>query len=117
MRAGAPVDVRGTLPQILSVQDADYLVTTVFVKYNYTEDDETSQKSLESISVACLPNGMLQERYNPTPTQTFWLAGRNAPSRGERFRARISLSRLKRLASWRVQRISLISETPFAWDE
>ena len=117
VRAGAPVDVPGTLPQILSVQDADYLVTTVFVKYNYTEVVETSQKSLESISMTCLPNGMLQERYNPTPTQTFWLAGRNAPSRGESFRARIGLNRLKRLAPWRVQRISLTSATPFVWDE
>ena len=117
MRANAPVDVRGTLPQILNVQDADYLVTTVFVKYNYTEDAETSQKSLQSISVTCLPNGMLQDRYNPTPEQSFWLAGRNAPSRGESFRARIGLSRLKRLANWRVQEISLTSETPLTWDE
>lgn len=117
MRSGAPVDEQGTLPQILSVQDANYLVTTVFVKYNYTENPETTEKSLESISVTCLPNGMLQERYNPNPQQTFWLAGRNAPSRGESFRARISLSRLKRLAQWRVQRISLTSETPFVWDE
>ena len=117
MRSGAPVDVPGTLPQILSVQEADYLVTTVFVKYNYSEDAETSQKSLESISVTCLPNGMLQDHYNPTPQQTFWLVGRNAPSRGEAFRARIGLNRLKRLAPWRVQRISLASETPFVWDE
>jgi hypothetical protein len=117
MRANASVDEQGTLPQILSVQDSDYLVTTIFVKYNYTEVAETSQKSLESISVTCLPNGMLQERYTPTSRQTFWLAGRNAPSRGEAFRARISLSRLKHLASWRVQRISLYSGTPFVWDE
>ena len=117
MRANAPVDVPGTLPQVLSVQDADYLVTTVFVKYNYIEDAETSQKSLESISVTCLPNGMLQDRYNPTPQQTFWLAGRNAPSRGESFRARIGLNRLKRLAPWRVQHISFAPETSFVWDE
>ena len=116
MRANSPVDEPGTLPQILNVQDADYLVTTVFVKYNYIEDVETSQKSLESISVTCLPNGMLQERYNPTPIHTFWLAGRNAPSRGESFRARISLSRLKRIAPWRVQHISLVEEEPFTWD-
>ena len=117
MRANAPVDEPGTLPQVISAQDTNYLVTTIFVKYNYTEIIETSQKSLESISITCLPNGMLQERYNPTPMQTFWLAGRNAPSRGESFRARISLSRLKRLAPWRVQHISLTQGAPFAWDE
>ena len=117
IRANAPVDEPGTLPRILSVQEAYYLVTTVFVKYNYSDIPETSAKSLDSISVTCLPNGMLQERYNPTPERTFWLAGRNAPSRGEAFRARISLNRLKRLVSWRVQHISLDPETPFVWDE
>ncbi|MYC06027.1 MAG: type II restriction endonuclease [Chloroflexi bacterium] len=117
MRAGAPVDEQGTLPRILNVQNDEYLVTTVFVKYNYSEGSETLQKALESMSVTCLPNGILQDRYNPTPEQTFWLAGRNAPSRGEPFRARISLSRLKQLASWRVQHISLDAGTPFVWDE
>ncbi len=55
VRANAPVDVPGALPQILNVQDADYLVTTVFVKYNYTEIPSSREKSLESISVTCLP--------------------------------------------------------------
>ena len=117
MRANAPIDEPGTLPQIISIQDDDYLVTTVFVKYNYTELPETSQKSLESISVTCLPNGMLQDIYNPNAAQTFWLVGRNAPSRGEAFRARISLDRLKRIAPWRVQAIPIAPETRFVWDE
>ena len=116
-RAGAPIDEPGTLPQILRVQDADYLVTTVFVKYNYRESEDASSKTLESVSISCLPNGMLQRIYNPSPERTFWRAGRNAPSRGESFRARVSLESLKSAARWRVQSVSLDPETPFDWDE
>ncbi|MCY4282560.1 MAG: SfiI family type II restriction endonuclease [Gammaproteobacteria bacterium] len=32
-----------------------------------------------------------------------WLAGRNAPTLGEDFRVRVSFSRLKYKAAWRVQ--------------
>lgn len=52
-----------------------------------------------------MPNGKLQERYNPNEEDSFWLAGRNAPSRGEEFRVRVSFSKLKEKARWRVQRI------------
>ena len=102
---------------MIRIQDADYLATTVFVKYNYRESEDASSKTLESVSASCLPNGMLQRIYNPSPDKTFWLAGRNAPSLGEAFRARISLPRLKRAARWRVQNIRLDPETPFEWDE
>lgn len=116
-RAGAPIDEPGTLPQIIRIQDADYLATTVFVKYNYRESEDDSSKTLESVSICCLPNGMLQRIYNPSPDKTFWRAGRNAPSRGESFRARISLASLKRAARWHVQTIRLDPETTFIWDE
>lgn len=65
----------------------------------------------------CLPNGMLQERYNPTAKDTFWLVGRNAPTRGEPFRVRISLPRLKQKANWRVQHIQVELPIPFTWDD
>ena len=117
VRRGEPIDVQGTLPQLLQIQDVDYLVTTVFVKYNYRESADKSEKRLESISISSLPNGMLQELYNPTPQQTFWLAGRNAPSRGEAFRVRVSLTRLKQIANWRVQTIVLVPDVRFSWDE
>lgn len=116
-RSGNPIDEQGTLPQILEIQGNSYLVTTVFVKYNYIESENRLQKTLESISISCIPNGMLQERYNPTVRRTFWLAGRNAPSRGETFRVRASLPRLKDMATWRVQNIQLLPETSFAWSE
>lgn len=116
-RSGVDIDERGTLPQVLEIQDEDYLVTTIFVKYNYSESDDRSRKTLENISIACLPNGMLQDLYNPSAERTFWLAGRNAPSRGEAFRVRISLPRLKGMAAWRVQNIQLLPEADFAWSE
>ena len=117
MRSGAAIEEQGTLPRTLEIQGNSYLVTTVFVKYNYSESPEDSQKTLENISVSCLPNGMLQGRYNPTEQQTFWLAGRNAPSRGEAFRVRISLPRLKDMAGWRVQNIQMVPEDEFVWDD
>ena len=116
-RSGVEIDERGTLPQVLEIQGEDYLVTTIFVKYNYLESDDRSLKTLESVSISCLPNGMLQERYNPSVQRTFWLAGRNAPSRGEAFRVRISLPRLKDMAAWRVQNIQLLPETSFVWSD
>ena len=117
MRSGQLIDEQGTLPRVLQLQGDDYLVTTVFVKYNYEDSDDKSEKALQNISVTCLPNGMLQDQYNPTHQQTIWLAGRNAPSRGEPFRVRISLPRLKGMANWRVQILDLASEAKFVWDE
>ena len=117
MRGGRAIDVEGTLPKIIEIQGAAYLVTTVFVKYDYQDSLEGSQKSLESISICCLPNGMLQDQYNLTPEETFWLAGRNAPSRGEAFRVRVSLPHLKQMAGWRVQSMQMAPEVPFTWEE
>jgi hypothetical protein len=115
-RAGKLVEELGKLPPIIEKEGQHLLTTTVFVKYNYMEIPK-AEKRLESISILCLPNGLLQERYNPDAHDTIWLAGRNAPSRGEAFRARISLKRLKENARWRVQYISLTALQPFAWDE
>ena len=117
MRSGQSIDEQGTLPKVLQLQGVDYLVTTVFAKYSYEDSEDRSEKALESISVTCLPNGTLQGKYNPTPQRTMWLAGRNAPSRGEPFRVRISLPGLKQMANWRVQSIGLIPEDEFSWDE
>ncbi|MCS6940704.1 MAG: SfiI family type II restriction endonuclease [Roseiflexus sp.] len=61
-----------------------------------------------------MPNGILQDRYNPNSEKTIWLAGRNAPSLGEEFRVRLSFARLKQKASWRVQEIPMLSDE-FSW--
>jgi hypothetical protein len=107
--------VPGGLPAILHKDDIAFLTTTLFVKYNYDTTDQGNE--LASITLAALPNGLLQERYNPSPHDGIWLAGRNAPSRGEAFRVRISFAKLKEKARWRVQKITLGSQHSFTWDE
>jgi hypothetical protein len=84
------------------------------VKYNYDEE-ESGIHTLKSIIVAAVPNGMLQDRYNPDPHDTIWIAGRNAPSLNEEFRVRLSFSQLKRKAVWRVQTIPMPPEL-FHWN-
>ena len=117
IRAGAEVDEAGEVPMVYLDRDGiSYLTTTVFVKYNYLEIADR-QNQLESISITCLPNGMLQDRYNPDAQNTFWMAGRNAPTRGEDFRVRIGLPRLKALANWRVQLIQVEPDIAFAWED
>jgi hypothetical protein len=112
IRAAEAIEVEGSLPKILTIRDTSYITTTIFVKYNYNEVANSNE--LKSISVAAVPNGLLQERYNPSPQDTIWIVGRNAPSRGEAFRVRISLSRLKTKASWRVQKIPIPPDN-FVW--
>ena len=114
IRSQSEVEVAGTLPSILTIRDDAYITTTIFVKYNYIENSEKSVKELDSITVAALSNGILQEFYNPTSTDTIWLAGRNAPTRGEAFRVRLAFSKLQEKAPWRVQQIPL-SPLPFQW--
>ena len=114
VRADEEVEVPGKLPSILKLREEDFLTTTVFVKYNYDEADNANL--LKSITIAAVPNGFMQGRYNPNVNDTIWIAGRNAPTRGEEFRVRLSFNRLKQKASWRVQKID-VSSVDFAWDE
>lgn len=114
IRAGSPVDERGKLPVALETKSSKYLTTTVFVKYNYNVVRE--RNNLVSIIVAGLPNGMLQEKYNPSPENTIWRTGRDSPLRGEAFRVRLVFALLKEKQRWRVQNIPMPPEE-FKWDE
>lgn len=113
IRSQQEVAVIGKIPSILLVRNEPYLTTTIFVKYNYDEIDDL--KSLHSITVAALPNGLLQEKYNVNAQDTIWLAGRNSPLRGEEFRVRLDFASLKTKANWRVQKIPMPPES-FSWD-
>ena len=115
VRRGSPVDVPGTLEPIIKSDIGNFLSTTIFVKYNYEEDDEDAN-TLESITVACVPHAFLQERYNPDAGDTFWRAGRDAPTLGEAFRVRLVFRLLAERAAWRVQRIPM-APTVFRWSE
>jgi hypothetical protein len=113
IRAGVEQDVQGKLPKIIELGTAKYITTTIFIKFNYRVNGNAN--TLVSITIAALPNGLLQERYNPTTTDTIWLAGRDAPRRGEAFRVRLSLSMLREKKYWRVQTIPPTG--PFTWTD
>ncbi len=108
-------DIRqpGGLKPIIEIDGKPYLTTTIFVKYHYTLDGVTNR--LKTILVIGLPNGLLQQRYNPSVTDTIWRAGRNAS--GEPFRVRIHFPSLQCKARWRVQEISLWPEEKVEWTE
>jgi hypothetical protein len=80
VRFGGEIEVAGKLPTILTLKGESYLTTTLFVKYNYQE--QNTANLLKNIIVVAVPNGMLQDRYNPTTQDTIWIAGRNAPTLG-----------------------------------
>ena len=103
-RSGQVVDEPGKLDTIIVRGNRTLYVVTVVAKYVYRET-ETSHE-LERIIVAYIPNGMLQNQYNPDASDGIWLAGRNAPTRGEDFRVRVSYEKLRAKASWRVEEIN-----------
>jgi hypothetical protein len=103
IRSDVAFDEVGMLPPISLYNDRQYLTTTAFLHFMY--EDSERQHILREVTVFCLPNGMLQDRYNPTVADTIWLAGRNAPTLGEDFRVRLAFNRLKSKAAWRVQKI------------
>ncbi|HEX2908493.1 MAG TPA: SfiI family type II restriction endonuclease, partial [Phototrophicaceae bacterium] len=80
IRAETPVDEAGRLPTVSIYNDKQFLTTTAFLHFQY-EDIEQAHY-LQEVTLFCLPNGLLQDRYNPTCADTIWLAGRNAPTLG-----------------------------------
>lgn len=100
MRAGHPVDEAGLLETTIDSGGRILQTVTIIVKYVYRELERGYD--LDKIIVTCIPNGQLQERYNPDTENTIWQVGRDAPTLGEDFRVRIQLKHLKRIASWRV---------------
>lgn len=114
IRAKQELEVEGKLPAILTLKDEAFITTTLFVKYNYSEGKDGNL--LQNIIVAALPNGILQDVYNPNVSDTIFVAGRNAPTLGEEFRVRLSFSRLKAKAGWRVQTIPMPPDN-FVWNE
>ena len=112
VRAGANITVPGMLPPVLVMDGDSYLTITLFVKYDYQEIG--GAKQLRNIKIASLPNGMLQNLYNPTHADTIFLVGPDSPARGEEFRTRLSFPLLRAKASWRVQTIPM-SPHAFVW--
>jgi len=102
VRGGAEVEENGDLPAISLHGGLPFITTTLLAHYNY-EEELNKRYKLKQLTLAAVPNGKLQNRYNPNSNDTIWIAGRNAPSRGEEFRVRLSFHRLKLKAAWRTQ--------------
>ena len=107
-RSGIEMDEPGGLEQVISRGGRSLYVVTIIAKYVY--DETATGQELRRLIVSCIPNGLLQERYNPNSSAAIWLAGRNAPTRGEDFRVRLSYLRLAEKAPWRVEEIVLPQE-------
>jgi hypothetical protein len=114
-RQGKDVDFPGTVPIVATLKGLPFLTTTIFVKYVYRKVGGANV--LKKIVIACVPNGMLQDIYNPTAADTIWAGGPNSTKRKEAFRTRLSFARLKAKANWRVQSILIDPAAPFAWDD
>ena len=102
-RAGKVMEEAGRLEKTISRGGRELYVVTVIAKYVY-EELKTGRR-LQHIIVACIPNGSLQDKYNPSVDDTIWMAGRNAPTLGEDFRVRLSYRKLRDKAAWRVREI------------
>jgi hypothetical protein len=114
VRGGQEIDIGGTIPKVAGLGGFPFLTTTIFVKYEYRHSSGANR--LKVIRTACIPNGILQNFYNPTSQDTIWVAGPNAPTRGEEFRTRLHFARLKRKRNCRVQSILIDPPAPFVWD-
>lgn len=104
-RSGVDMDEPGGLEQVITRGGRSLYVVTIIAKYVYEETGGAQE--LKRLIVSCIPNGQLQQRYNPNASEGIWLAGRNAPTRGEDFRVRLSYRLLTEKAPWRVQEIAL----------
>jgi hypothetical protein len=114
VRAGVAIDLPGGLGQVMTLHERRFLVNTIFLHYHYKDSEQGKQ--LLHVTTAALPNGRLANTYVPNVNNTIWVAGPNAPTLGEVFRTRLSFSRLRNKAAWRVQHISLTTgETVSAW--
>lgn len=110
-RGGQNVDVPGKIGTEEVYDGHPYLTTILLVHYHYEAESGGSGKDvppykLRSITLAAIPNGKLQDRYNPDASDTIWGAGRNAPTRGEDFRVRLNFHALKSKETWRIQKFT-----------
>jgi len=103
-RDGSVVDEHGKLLAQIERNGRTLHVVSIICKFVYREP-EPGAYNLHNIIVACIPNAILQDRYNPTPHDTIWRAGRHAPTLGEDFRVRLSFAKLREKADWRIRHL------------
>ena len=108
-RGGEIVDHQGSLPSIYKHGNTHFLTTTALIHYKYADRDGIH--ILNEATLTIVPNGKLQNIYNPTVDDTIWRAGRNAPSLGEDFRVRLRFSAIAEKSPWRVQKVKYNAHT------
>jgi len=102
---GSVVDESGKLLAEIERNGRTLHVVSIICKFMY-EDLEDGTYVLDDIIIACIPNAILQDTYNPNPEDNIWRVGSNSPKRGEDFRVRLSFKKLKQKAKWRVRYLS-----------
>jgi len=98
------INEKGLLPEISEYDGKNYLTTTCLIHFMY--DDNEGIHRLREVTIVVVPNGKLQDKYNPSTGDGIWLAGRNALTLGEDFRVRVSFSKLKLKENWCIQTIT-----------
>ena len=113
-RSGKTQSVAGHLRPIHVTSSGEQcLSTSVLLHYHYHDVPNGARLDhvLHKATLCVVPNGLLQAKYNPNAQDSIWRKGRNAPSRGEDFRVRLSFPALSQKASWRVQSIEYDCES------
>ena len=64
-QAEAEVNEKGFLPEISEYEGKNYLTTTCLIHFIY-DDDNNGIHHLREVTMAAIPNGKLQDRYNPS---------------------------------------------------
>ena len=104
LRSGIIMEETGLLRPVSEFNGIQFLTTTMLAHYHYARANGVN--NLFGVTMVAIPNGKLQDLYNPDANTTIWRAGRNAPTRGESFRVRIDFTRLRAVSAWRVQAVS-----------
>ncbi len=67
-RGGNEVEESGALPKISEYAGRQYLTSTVLLHFMYV--DAGKDHHLQEVTLAAVPNGLLQDRYNPHANDT-----------------------------------------------
>lgn len=106
MRKGKAVDEPGELPEVMTIRQNPFLVTTLFVHYHY-EDRAGGGRVLKEMTLAALPGKRFQNGYSRSASKKDTIFGGSPHKDGEKFRTRLYFTRLETRCRWRVQRLAV----------
>ena len=91
---GNIVEEQGRLLQEIQRDGRKLHVVSIIAKYVY--EDAENRRTLNRIIVACIPNGKLQDSYNPTASDTIWRARKARAYFGRRLSGAVVLQQIER---------------------